>query len=469
MRILLITIDHLSHLNQFPMGVAYIAAVAQEEGHYVEIWNQELHHYPDEDIETFLNNNEKFDVVGVGVYGYQMFKKSIDVCKYINRAKNRPEALVLGSNGPSACPEYFIKQTGADYVVHGEGETSWLGLLDSIEHKTAKKDLKGIAYMDGNTLVKTPPSPLIRPVDDIPFPAWDLFPIDAYALAKHESAAHTDRCFTALYSRGCPQSCNFCFRLYDSYRLRSFDSLFEELRILKRRYNITFIEFVDENIMINEKAAIRFGEAMLKENTKEKGLGITWACHGVTPSCTKEALKVMKAAGMQQVNLGIESLSQEVIDNITKKQTPDDAIMAVENCQEIGVMAGLNIIWGNKGDTAETLKMGADFLVKYNNTLHMRSIKPVTPYPGTPLYHDAIQMGLLKDEADFYEKYENSDRMTCNFTNVSDEDFYKLLYEANSRVVEAFHTNKAKAIMRGYEYAYWHYDREKGFTGPRIK
>ena len=79
--------------------------------------------------------------------------------------------------------------------------------------------------------------------------------------------------------------------------------------------------------MINEKAAIRFGEAMLKENTKEKGLGITWACHGVTPSCTKEALTVMKAAGMKQVNLGIESLSQEVIDNITKKLRANSIII----------------------------------------------------------------------------------------------------------------------------------------------
>ena len=469
MRILLITVDHLSHLNQFPMGVAYIAAVALEEGHEVEIWNQELYHYPDEEIETFLNSREKFDVVGVGVYGYQMFQKSISVCKYINRAKNRPEALILGSNGPSACPEYFITETGADYVVHGEGETSWVGLIDSIEHKTSKKDLLGIAYMDGSKLVMNPASPLVRPVDDLPFPAWDLFPIDAYALAKHESASHTDRCFTALYSRGCPQSCNFCFRLYDSYRLRSFDSLFEELRILKSRYNITFIEFVDENIMINEKAAIRFGEAMLKENTKEKGLGITWACHGVTPSCTKEALTVMKAAGMKQVNLGIESLSQEVINNITKKQTPDDAIRAVENCAEIGVMAGLNIIWGNIGDTPETLKLGADFLVKYNNTTHMRSIKPVTPYPGTPLYFDAIKLGLLSGPADFYDKYENSDRMTCNFTNVSDDEFYRLLYEANSRIVESFHKKQAKSIMDGYHYAYYDYNRELGFSGPRIK
>ena len=89
MRVLLVTIDHMAHLNIFPMGVAYIAAVAQEDGHEVEIYNQELWHYPDSHIQQYLDENEPYDVIGVGIYGYQMFKKSIEVCKYINRAKNR--------------------------------------------------------------------------------------------------------------------------------------------------------------------------------------------------------------------------------------------------------------------------------------------------------------------------------------------------------------------------------------------
>ena len=57
----------------------------------------------------------------------------------------------------------------------------------------------------------------------------------------------------------------------------------------------------------------------------------------------------------------------------------------------------------------------------------MRTIKPVTPYPGTPLYRHAIKEGLLKGPSDFYERYQNSDRMTCNFTDVPDDKFYEMI------------------------------------------
>ena len=133
MRVLIVTIDHGAHLNIFPMGVAYIAAVAREDGHEVEIWNQELYHFDDHEIQTYLDENDPYDVIGIGIYGYQMFKKSINVCKYVQKSKNTP-TVVLGSNGPSACPEYFLEETGADYIVHGEGETSWRELLRRLEN-----------------------------------------------------------------------------------------------------------------------------------------------------------------------------------------------------------------------------------------------------------------------------------------------------------------------------------------------
>ncbi len=462
MRILLVTIDHLAHLNIFPMGVAYIAAVARQDGHEVEIWNQELYHFEDHEIQTYLDENEPYDVIGVGIYGYQMFKKSIEVCKYIQKSKNKP-TVVLGSNGPSACPEYFLEQTNADYIVHGEGESSWRELLRRLENNLDTTDSPGISFMkhDG-TLYKNPDSPLIRPVDDLPFPAWDLFPMDAYILYKHESAKHTARCFPVLYSRGCPQNCNFCFRLYDSYRLRSFENVFEEITILRDKYKVDHIDFVDENIGINEKALIRFSKAM-----KKADLGVTWNCHGTTPACTVEALTTAIDAGMTAINLGIEALDQTVIDNITKKQTVQDAYDAVDACKEVGIFPGLNIIWGNIGDTLESLEKGVEFLMKYNSTHHLRSIKPVTPYPGTPLYHHAVEKGLLKGPADFYEKYQNSDRMTCNFTELSDEEFYKALYDANKRIVEDWHKRVAKATTDGYKEAYFNYDPEVGFRGPR--
>jgi radical SAM superfamily enzyme YgiQ (UPF0313 family) len=413
MRILLVTIDNLAHLNIFPMGVAYIAAVARQDGHEVEIWNQELYHFEDSEIQTYLDENEPYDVIGV--------------------------------------------------VVHGEGEISWRELLRRLEKKEDVTDSPGLSFLKSDgTLHKNPESPLARPVDDLPFPAWDLFPMDAYILRKHESAKHTARCFPVLYSRGCPQSCNFCYRLYDSYRLRSFENVFEEIRILRDKYHVDHIDFVDENIGINEKAAMRFAQAML-----DADLGVTWNCHGTTPACTVKALTLMKKAGMTAINIGIEALDQTVIDNITKKQTVQDAYNAVDSCKEVGIFPGLNIIWGNIGDTEESLRLGTEFLIKYNSTHHLRSIHPVTPYPGTPLYHHAIEKGLLKGPADFYEKYQNSDRMTCNFTELSDEKFYQLLYEANKRIVDDWHERVAKVTTDGYKEAYFNYDPEIGFRGPR--
>jgi len=461
MRVLLVTIDHMAHLNIFPMGVAYIAAVAQEDGHEVEIYNQELWHYPDSHIQQYLDENEPYDVIGVGIYGYQMFKKSIEVCKYINRAKNRP-IVVLGSNGPSACPEYFLEKTQADYIIKGEGETSWRNLLKTLEEKGKVEDCLGVAWMENGQLKQTPTSPLIKPVDSVPFPAWDLFPMDAYFLHKHVSARHTDRCMTVLYSRGCPQNCNFCFRLYDSYRLRSFDNLFEEIKILKRRWNVTHIDFVDENIMVSPKAAYRFGEAMLKAD-----LGVTWNCHGNTPAAVPEALEIMKAAGLTHINFGIESLDPIVIKNMGKRQTVEDAYMAVDNCNKLGIEQGLNIIWGNIGDTEESLRLGADFLIKYNNTHNVRTVKPVTPYPGTPLYHYALEKKLLKGPADFYEKYQNSDRLTCNFTDIEDGKFYELLYKANSKIMKAYHKKAGEEADAAFQEVYFNYDPVKGFRGPR--
>jgi len=231
---------------------------------------------------------------------------------------------------------------------------------------------------------------------------------------------------------------------------------------LRDKYRVDHIDFVDENIGINEKALIRFSKAM-----KKADLGVTWNCHGTTPACTVEALTVAVEAGMTAINLGIEALDQTVIDNITKQQTVQDAYDAVEACKEVGIFPGLNIIWGNIGDTLESLEKGVEFLMKYNSTHHLRSIKPVTPYPGTPLYHHAVEKGLLKGPADFYEKYQNSDRMTCNFTELSDEEFYKALYDANKRIVEDWHKRVAKATTDGYKEAYFNYDPEVGFRGPR--
>jgi hypothetical protein len=109
----------------------------------------------------------------------------------------------------------------------------------------------------------------------------------------------------------------------------------------------------------------------------------------------------------------------------------------------------LNIIFGNIGDTRETLRKGVEFLLKYDDHAQLRTVRPVTPYPGSPLYYYAIEKGLLKDVEDFYEnKHLNSDLLAINFTNMTDEEFHETLCEANKKLVRHYYQGKLKSTFK---------------------
>src|SRR3989304_5215533 len=153
MRILLIVYDDESFITTFPSGLAYIAAVLCKDGYEVEIYNQDLHHYPEEHLKDYLER-KKFDIVGMGVIGgYYQYKKLLKLSLTINRSNNRPDYYIIGGHGPSPEPEYFLRKTGADIAVIGEGEETVKELFKAISNKTLLKDVKGIVYRDGSQII----------------------------------------------------------------------------------------------------------------------------------------------------------------------------------------------------------------------------------------------------------------------------------------------------------------------------
>lgn len=183
MKLLLIAYDNDSFISYFPLGLAYIAAVCRKAGHQVEIYNQDVYHWNEEHLADKLNK-EKYDFAGVGVIGgYYQYRKLLKLSQAINSSKNRP-FFVIGGHGPSPEPEYFLKKTKADAAVIGEGESTIIELLSALENKTPLNTVKGIAFMENGKFVKTLARELIKDIDNIPFPARDLFPIDHYALLR---------------------------------------------------------------------------------------------------------------------------------------------------------------------------------------------------------------------------------------------------------------------------------------------
>ena len=132
---------------------------------------------------------------------------------------------------------------------------------------------------------------------------------------------------------------------------------------------------------------------------------------------------------------------------------------------------GLNFIWGNIGDTEESLKGNVELIKKYNTYDQIRTIRPVTPYPGCDLYYEAIQKGLLTGPEDFFDKFKNSDLFTVNFTDIPEEKFYKLLFEANKELIIDHFSHTTKDMEEGNrlikDFYNLYFKRETNFRGAR--
>ncbi len=460
MKILLVVYDNESYIHWFPQGLGYIAAVLQRVGYEVAVYNQDKNHYPEEHLTEYLDNN-RFDVVGVSVIaGYFQYRKLLKISGAINKSSNRP-FYIMGGHGPSPEPEFFLKKTQADAIIIGEGEETIIELMKALSNKEPLDKIKGVAFRDGDRVIVNERRPLIKDIDSLPLPAFELFPIDYYRLPRPPHVAKTDFVMPVLSGRGCTFGCTFCYRMDKGFRPRSDEGIIEEIKLLKKKYGITYVIFSDELLMSSSERTVRLCEKLIKSN-----LNIKWSCNGRLNYAKPEVLDLMKRAGCVFINYGIEAMDDQVLKNMRKNLTTDLIIKGVETTLKAGISPGLNIIFGNIGDSKETLNKGVEFLLKYADESKMRTIRPVTPYPGSPLYYYAIEQGLLKDCEDFYEnKHTNSDLLSVNFTNISDDEFHQCLLDANKRLIKNYFDNKVSDTLREAEGLYT--GGNTGFRGFR--
>jgi anaerobic magnesium-protoporphyrin IX monomethyl ester cyclase len=449
MRVLLVAYDNDSYIHWFPQGLAYVAAVLLKKGHEVEIYSQDMYHYPDEHLTKYLDEN-KFDVVGVSVIaGYYQYRKLLKISESINKSKNRP-IYIIGGHGPSPEPEYFLKITAADIVVIGEGEETIAELMDCLSQKKELGAVAGIAYQDGGKVKINSRRELIKDVDSIPMPAYNIFPMNYYRLLRGAHASNSDFAIPILSGRGCTFECTFCYRMDKGFRPRNSEGIIEEIKLLQKDYGITYIIFGDELLVSSVKRV----EELCNDFMKAK-LKFQWSCNGRLNYAKPDLLRLMKDAGCVFINYGIEAMDDNVLKRMDKALTTKQIIWGIENTLAAGISPGFNIIFGNLGDSKETLKKGVDFLLKYDDGAQLRTIRPVTPYPGSPLYYHAIKEGLLKDCDDFYKnKHVNSDLLAVNFTDMTDDEFHRALYEANSALLKNYYHKKEISMVKQAEELY---------------
>lgn len=445
MKTLLIVHDNFTDANWFPLSTGYVAASLQDAGHEVFIASQDIFHWSNEQIASTIPI-EKFDIIGIGFLSARFNEAVLPLCKEINKVKGNAK-LILGGHGASAVPEYTLDATGADAVVVGEGEQ--LGTL--LNANNTHDCVSGIINFPKTDINK------------IPFPAWNLFPMEKYTTEiQYPGMTKDDRIMSVITSRGCVNRCSFCYRMNKGWRPRKARDVNLEMEFLNIEYGVNYFEFQDEVLAPSYKR--------LEDLLIDLGFDYKFACSLRVDEITDDVCKLLKERGCQYVTVGFESMNQDVLDEYNKNTTPQDNIDAAELLKKYEIPMGINFIWGAPSDTARNLWDAVKFIRKYNSYVECRTIRPVTPYPGCKLYYDAIEKGLLGGPADFFNKFTNSDRFTVNFTTYDDELLYWHLYQANNTLIWDYFKHEGKRgawEMCNDFYRLYFKDKNYKFRGAR--
>lgn len=468
-KILFIIHDVYQDDNEFPLGIGYLSAILKQGGFKVEIYSQDVYHYSNEELAQFLDDNN-FDIIGLGFLAARYVETIRPLLKVINQHKKGAK-IILGGHGPSAIPEYILADTQADVVVIGEAENTIVPICNALIKGENLDSQEGVAFREKDKIkINSRAKPILN-LDDIPFPAWDLFPLENYLnCLKLPGSSSDDKTLSVITSRGCINRCSFCYRMEQGIRIRSIKNVFEELDYLNTKFGVTYFEFNDEMFISNRARIFDLTQMIKKLKTK-----IKYYCQARVELAKDEGiLKLLSDSGCQILNLGLESLDQQVLDLMGKRTKVEDNYVAVENVIKAGIHPGLNFIWANPGDSLESLDKIVNFLIKYDTLGQLRTIRPPTPYPGCPLYYKAIAEGKLSGPDDFFEKFKNSDRLTVNFTNLTEDEIYHALLNANSKLIRNYFIKKgapqagAEAMIDNFKRLYFPKNAEDlKFRGAR--
>jgi radical SAM superfamily enzyme YgiQ (UPF0313 family) len=340
------------------LGLAYLAAYLKKHNYAVDVLDANaLMLSREQTVERVIKSDA--EIIGITCLTLLM-PIVLDMCKKIKEKSNIPKTIIVG--GPHVT--FMDKETLSDceeidVVVRGEGE----GTLKELMGDKPLREIPGISYRDSSgAIVSNEDRELIKTLDDLPFPAREMFPLEKYNVGPiFNRGVRGKKLATMITSRGCVAKCIFCSStaFWKRYRMRSVSNIIDEIEYLISEYGVEQIHFVDDSLTASKKRITEFCELL-----KEKRIRITWVCYSRADTLTDEIIIKMKEAGCYGVQLGIESGSQRILDTINKRLKLD----VIENAMKALRKANIKILCffmiGLPGDDVQSTNETIEFSKK---------------------------------------------------------------------------------------------------------
>jgi radical SAM superfamily enzyme YgiQ (UPF0313 family) len=373
--------------EQIPLGLYYLAAFVRQRGFDVDVIDAETQGLTNDDIIDRMRE-ERFQVLGIS---------STTVA--FHRARQLAEAVkdalpgtitVVGGPHVSSQPEHPMRFPAFDFALRNEGEQTLAELLDSVlGNGQTVSEIRGLVHRSNGQTVVNPPRPNVEDIDSLPLPAYDLIP-DLGKYTPPPCNYKASPVANIITTRGCPNQCTFCDNntFGRKLRIRSPESVVQEIELLMRSFGVREIAFVDDTFTIKPQRIYEIFELL-----RAKGLKFPWTCMARIDTVDEGLLRYMRENGCWHVSFGIESGDQNVLREIRKNITLEAVERVTELCHKLRILTKGFFMVGHPTDTAESIDRTIAFATRLKLDDVVVTIN--TPMPGSYQYEHAHEHGTL--------------------------------------------------------------------------
>ncbi len=349
--------------------------------------------------ETMRHADSKPDIIAISLMfsaSYRFFELVLKILKEV-----WPKALtVVGGIHATNCPKYLLKYESINYVVLGEGE---IALSKMVKQYASNEQISVRGVYDKSNIKMSQPLLLADGAEDLdilPFPDWELIDMEAYARGGFtiNLAGSVAKSATVITTRGCPHKCTYCSAHTvhgRKVRYRSAEKVFEEIKLLNKRYGISLFTPTDDFFTDNKQWALKILRGIKHLDIPDIEMQFP---NGVNiNSMDEEILGSMIDVGTKMLRLPLESGSEYVQKRIIKKNV--DLRKAKELmllCRRKGITTQCHVIFGFAGETKELMEETADYIRTLGSDWY--TIMIAAPLIGTELYEQFLEKGYIKED-----------------------------------------------------------------------
>ncbi len=392
-----------------PYGAMYVASALREKGYCPKILNVDTGRIADHEvIERIRRENPRYiGFSGIVAPSYRYIKElSLELKDAF------PDRIQILGGGLSSAAETVLANTAVDIVVYGEGDLTAGELMDCLERKGDLSSVPGIYYRSGTDICYTGERELVRDLDALPYPAFDLVDMDRYLpngvelIHRHTRNVNDRRIYdrrrkrkmmTLLAGRGCFGRCSFCFRAYPGIRFHSMRYVFDLIEYCADRFDAGFFSFGDECFTANKARHWEF----INEYRRRK-MDFVFRIQGArVDTFDRDILRAYKEIGCWMIEYGFESGSQKMLNIIDKRVTVEQNRRVALWTREAGIHTSPTLVLAMPGEDDKTIQESIEFLKSLDFCFKQYQWTFALPIAGSPLYEYARLVGAIIDEDEY--------------------------------------------------------------------